>query len=99
MGKKDTKSKYVNALNCVFIVIHIDSSIAAQDGFGFVTWCLQVKTCKQIYDEYISEKTAHTHTSKIVLAFNFFFFFFLHYGSIVPKENHHPYVYVSLSVS
>lgn len=76
MGKKDTKSKYVNALNCVFIVIHIDSSIAAQDGFGFVTWCLQVKTCKQIYDEYISEKTANTHASKIVLAFNFFFFFY-----------------------
>lgn len=39
--KKDTESKNVDALNCVFIVVHIDGSIAAQDSFSFVTWCLQ----------------------------------------------------------
>lgn len=28
--------------------MHIDGSIAAQDGFGLVTWCLQEKAHKQM---------------------------------------------------
>lgn len=59
---KDTQSKNVDALNGVFVEMHIEGSIAAQDGLGFATRRLQEKTCKRMCGECHPEKAVRTRT-------------------------------------